>query len=390
MARRRFQRGCIVTRGSMRLLRYREDVLGPNGQFRRRHRAVVLGPAEELTLREAQRLAEQILRPINAGCWRPQSMLTLRAFHSQHYEPDVLPNLKRSTQSSYRANLNQHILPALGDQRLLELSRGDVQRFVTALAGKGLSRQSVKNISTTLSAVLTVAVEFGHLERNPARGIKLGARESRKERFIPSPTEFSLLVAELPEPARTILLLLAGTGMRIGEAMALRIEDVDLPNLEIHVRQDIWHGHLDSPKTNASEATLPIGPRLASVLAQHLARSQKSTGFLFANEQDRPLDPKYLARKHLYPAQESLGLPRFSWHTLRHFHATRLSAHNVPVRIAQAQLRHRDPALTLNVYTHVIEESRRHAVAQVEEDLFSIVLSSDEATKGVKLTAPTK
>lgn len=97
MARRRFQRGCIVTRGSMRLLRYREDVLGPDGQFRRRHRAVVLGPAEELTLREAQRLAEQILRPINAGCWRPQSMLTLRAFYMQHYEPDVLPNLKRST-----------------------------------------------------------------------------------------------------------------------------------------------------------------------------------------------------------------------------------------------------------------------------------------------------
>ncbi len=80
MARRRFQRGCIVKRGSVRLLRYREDVLGPEGKFQRRHRAVVLGRVEDLSMREAQRLAEQILRPINAGCWRPQSMLTLRMF----------------------------------------------------------------------------------------------------------------------------------------------------------------------------------------------------------------------------------------------------------------------------------------------------------------------
>ena len=172
--------------------------------------------------------------------------------------------------------------------------------------------------------------------------------------------------------------------------MALRVEDLDLQNLEVHVRQHIWHGHLDSPKSNASAATLPIGPKLAFVLAQHLARRERSTGFLFANARGCPLDPKYLARKLLYPAQESVGLPRFSWHTLRHLHATRLSARNVPVRIAQAQLRHRDPALTLNVYTHVIEESRRRAVAQVEEDLFSTVLSSDEATTEVNAVAPTK
>lgn len=70
-------------RGNMRLLRYREDVLGTEGKFQRRHRAVVLGPVLELSLREAGRLAEQILRPINAGCWRPQSLLTLGNFYRQ-------------------------------------------------------------------------------------------------------------------------------------------------------------------------------------------------------------------------------------------------------------------------------------------------------------------
>ena len=390
MARRRFQRGCIVKRGSVRLLRYREDVLGPEGKFQRRHRAVVLGRVEDLSMREAQRLAEQILRPINAGCWRPQSMLTLRDFYTRHYEPDILPHLKRSTRSSYRSNMNQHVLPALGDLRLLELARGEVQRFVTALAGKGLARQSMKNIWTTVSAVLSAAVEYGYLDRNPARGVKLGAREPRTERFIPSPNEFSRLVANLAEPARTVVLLLAGTGMRIGEAMALRVEDVDLERLEIQVRQNIWHGHLDSPKSEASAATVPIGSRLASVLQGHLAGSERASGFLFSNKQGRPLDPKYVAQKQLYPAQDRLGLPRFSWHTLRHLHATRLGFHNVPVRVAQAQLRHSDPAVTLGIYTHVVEGSRRQAVELIENDLFSIVLKVGEGTQVATPAATTK
>ncbi len=58
---------------------------------------------------------------------------------------------------------------------------------------------------------------------------------------------------------------------------------------------------------------------------------------------------------------------------LRHLHATRLSVHNVPVRVAQAQLRHSDPAVTLGIYTHVVEDSRRQAVELVDHDLFSIV-----------------
>ena len=160
--------------------------------------------------------------------------------------------------------------------------------------------------------------------------------------------------------------------------------------MAVRVSQDIWHGHLDTPKSDASVATLPIGPKLASVLEGHLARLGRSTGFLFANEQGRPLDPISLARKFLYPAQRSVSLPRFSWHTFRHLHATRLGAHNVPVRIAQAQLRHRDPALTLGVYTHVIEESRRRAVEQVENDLFSIVLTQEEATEAQTPVEATK
>jgi len=125
----------------------------------------------------------------------------------------------------------------------------------------------------------------------------------------------------------------------------------------------------------------PIGSWLASVLKRHLAGLESASGFLFSNNQGRPLDPKSLAQKQLYPAQDRLGLPRFSWHTLRHLHATRLGFHNVPVPVAQAQLRHSDPAVTLGRYTHVDEGSRRQVVELIENDLFSIVLDVDERTQ---------
>ncbi len=172
--------------------------------------------------------------------------------------------------------------------------------------------------------------------------------------------------------------------MRIGEAMALRTEDVDLANRLIYIRQDVWHGHLDSPKLDASVHTLPIGAKLAFVLGEYLRRLGRP-GYLFANESGGPLDPKYLARNSLYPVQASLGLPRFSWHALRHLHCTRLVEGRVSLKVAQAQLRHRDPVTTFGVYAHVVEDSRRQAVELVENDLFPIVLNPERGSIAVTL-----
>jgi integrase len=173
------------------------------------------------------------------------------------------------------------------------------------------------------------------------------------------------------------MLLLVGTGLRVGEAIGLRWEDVDLKRKTLAVRRDIWHGQVNSPKYAASERVIPLGP----ILAEHLQDKLNVAGsWIFQGDSGKPLDPRNLARRHLHPVLDRLDVPRFSWHRLRKLHATYLGDLSVSPRIMQAQLGHADAALTLNVYTQVIPESQRLAIENLESLLFRNVPKVEPGT----------
>ena len=147
MARRRYQEGCLFVRPKRKegkkksekkgrkvkkvwVGRWREDVIQPDGTLGRVLRSEVLGLVSELSKREARKLLEIRLGPINQGWHRPQSTIRFATFVREQFEPLVLPTLKFSTQQVYRVLLNKHLTPAFGDRRLCDIGRADVQRFV--------------------------------------------------------------------------------------------------------------------------------------------------------------------------------------------------------------------------------------------------------------------
>jgi len=101
----------------------------------------------------------------------------------------MLPTLKASTQSSYRTNLNRYVLPWLGETRLKDLRKGEIQAWLSALSESGLARQTVKNIWSALSSVLRTAVDWGYIKENPAHGVRLPAREPKAAVFLPGPEQ---------------------------------------------------------------------------------------------------------------------------------------------------------------------------------------------------------
>jgi len=289
----------------------------------------------------------------------------------------MLPTLKASTQSSYRTNLNRYVLPWLGETRLKDLRKGEIQARLSALSESGLSRQTVKNIWSALSSVLRTAVDWGYIKENPAHGVRLPARQPKAAVFLPEPEQVAQILQQLPEPSYTLMLLLVGTGLRVGEAIGLCWEDIDLNRKNLTVRRDIWHGQVNSPKYAASERVIPLGP----ILAEHLQGKLNSAGsWIFEGDSGKPLDPRNLAKRHLHPALDHLGISRFSWHRLRKLHSTYLGDLSVSPRIMQAQLGHADAALTLNVYTQIIPESQRRAIQDLEGLLFRNVPKSAEKT----------
>ena len=333
--------------------RYREPVF-EDGHWKRVLRNVRLGTTTELaTQNEARMSLARILQRVQPGS-RSEAFYSSREFIEREWMPRMLPTLKVSTRSSYRTNLQRYVVPWLGETRLKDLRKGDIQAWLSALSESGLARQTVKNIWSALSSGLRTAVDWGYIKENPAHGVRLPARQPTAAVFLPTPDQVVLILQQLREPSYTLLLLLVGTGLRVGEAIGLRCDDIDMSRKTLTVRRDIWHGHVNSPKYAASERVVPLGP----ILAEHMQGRLGGAGsWIFASNTGNPLDPKNLAKRELHPVLDRLGLPPFSWHRLRKLHSTFLGDLGVSPRIMQAQLGHADAALTLNVYTQIVPES---------------------------------
>lgn len=295
----------------------------------------------------------------------------------------MLSLLKPGSSTYYRFQLDHHVLPAFGKKRLCDISRADVQCFVAEKRKVGYSGSYVHGMRTTLGKTLQSAVEWGYLDQNAARGVKVGSREPVRQRLFLSAAQSVKLITYLEEPVRTVVLVAALTGMRIGELLALRWKHVDFLREAIQIRETVSEGRFGTPKTKSSRRDVPISIVVRDALAAQRRRSQQTgpDDLVFATRKLTPLNQKNLLRRELRPACAALELPLVSWHSFRHTHATLLGEVSESLKTAQALLGHSDLETTLNVYTHPIPESQRRAVENVAKLLFPNVPKSRESSE---------
>jgi hypothetical protein len=138
------------------------------------------------------------------------------------------------------------------------------------------------------------------------------------------------------------------------------------------VRDSVFEGHVQPPKTQKAVRTIPLGSRAVSVLVTHRAHVSRRApeDLVFGNGKGDPLRESKLLRNVLQPAAEAVGLGRVTWHQFRHIHSSLLKDLRVPAKIAQEQLGHASISTTLNIYTHVVDALHRAAVEAVERRLF--------------------
>jgi integrase len=384
VARRRYQQGCLFIRGKKRkvwVLRYREDVMLPDGQIARVNRSLILGSLAEIPNRRvAQRLVEAKLRPINSGVYRPKTTMTFREFAEREWQPNLFPTFKYSTSRGYAYLLRKHLLPYFGQFKLSEITRQMVQTFVAQI-GQRLSPKSVALAKNCLSKVFSTAIEWGYVEQNPAIGVRLPARISKHDPIALAPAQIQQLIAELPEPSKSMVLIAVLTGMRRGELFALRWNAVDFEQKLIHVRESVYDGHFSSPKTRSSFRKIPMSEVLEQLLLRRKGKNAVPEDLVFVSKNRKtPLRPENILKRIIHPACERLGLPKVGWHDLRHTSATLLHEHE-PLRVAQAILGHSDLQTTLG-YTHVLPGWQRDAMKRLEDTvLFPNVPKSANAVE---------
>jgi integrase len=350
-------------------------------------RSEVLGSLADIpSRRSARNFLEVRLRPINQGEHRPEARLVFEAFVQDQWRPGVLPTIKLSSAKHYEFDLDRYLLPVFGPMYLCDITRVKVQTFLASKRQQDYAGSTVPSMRTTLSKVLQSAVDWGYLGENPTRGTHIGDRQPVRERVFLMPPQIRQLLAVLPEPCRTLVLLAVLTGLRIGELLALRWKHADFLRGAIEVRESVCEGKFGTPKTRSSRRDVPMSGVLREAVLAHRARcgSLNLVALLFASGAGTPLNPKNLLRRVLQPACKKAGVPLVSWHSFRHSHATLLSETGESLKTAQAILGHSDLETTLNVYTHAIPASQRRAVEKVGEILFPNVPKSGVRSEGGK------
>jgi integrase len=366
----------LFKRGKRRkvwVARWRETAVFEDGSVKQLRRSVVLGTVAELPKKgDAQVRLDEHLRPINQGTGRPEAYIAFGTFVDTQWKVLVLPTFKRSTQHGYKTVLNLHLLPAWRDWRLRDIDRLAIQQWVAEKFRQQCGWQTVRNSWVLLSGILETAVEYGYLSVNPARGVKFPQQALKEKPSIIAGDSFAKLLKRVDEPYRTMVSLIAATGLRVGELLGLRWRALDLDIGTLAVRESVFEGLFQLPKTQKAVRTIPLGPHAIAALTAHRQRVNRRApeDLVFGNRKGDPLRESKLLRNVLQPAAEAAGLGRVTWHQFRHIHSSLLNDLKVPVKIAQEQLGHASISTTLNIYTHVVDASHRKAVEAVEERLF--------------------
>lgn len=378
MARPRYQDGSLVIRGGKRkryVIRWREDVAKPDGAIARIRRAETIGFVSTMKKQQALAILQPRVGLASQQRRQPKATMTLSEFVSAEWKPNAALALKKSSMRIYGFQLDKHILPGLGASPLRDVSRAQVEACLTRMKVQGHATSTLRSVRATFSTVLQEAVERGYLEKNPAHGVRIREADMKKERRFYSAMEMRTLLAALAEPCRAVVLTAILTGLRIGEILALRWKRVDLLRGTMQVAETYSDGEFGTPKTKSSNRVIPISSVLRAELEARRARSKTTEPdeLVFQTPAGTPLNAKNLYNRELAPACDRIELPRVSWHSFRHAHATLLGEVGGSPKTAQALLGHSDLETTFNTYTHAVPDSQKIAVERVAGILFGVL-----------------
>jgi integrase len=287
----------------------------------------------------------------------------------EHEAPKGKPGrapLAATTLQGYRINVERHLIPALGQKRVGQLTVSDLDVFANRKLAEGYAPSTVNRIRETLRSALSTAVRQDRLTRNVARyGGGVGAAPPPVDRF--SDEELgAILTAARDEHYYPIILLLARTGLRIGEACGLRWRDLALRTIPARLtvvwQLDKW-GQIVDPKSPTSRRTIPLREEVVSELVRWRELQERwadrlgehfenEHGLAFTTRTGRPISKRNIARS-FERACKTAGVDHGTLKTLRSTVATQLAEGGLHPRKAQTFLGHAHMSTTMKYYTAV-------------------------------------
>jgi integrase len=354
MSRRSGQNGSVERRGAVFVVRFWEDVAA---QEKRVHRSVQICPVSgpgSMTKPEREHRAKEIvqqsgtdtadhfraLAAVNLGItFRQQSEWWIRHMQERKRKP-----VKPHTVCSWKSHL-RWLEPRLGAVPLSDVNNLTLQGLVTEMSIANFAPKTISNYVQVVKMVMASAIGKDGEEIYPRKW---------NHEFIDMPVvagqrtptftadEIQQIVSRANGQFAALYALLAGSGLRIGEALALQVEHYQSGTL--HIQQGIWNGCIQTPKTRAGTREVDLTASVAAMLENYL--DERKTGFLFRTNRKNALSPSTVLRRNLHPILIGMGREIAGFHSFRRFRVTHLRKQGTPEDLLRFWIGHAPESVT--------------------------------------------
>ena len=340
------------------------------------------------TQKEAVKAAREANQQKDQGILLAGEDQTLSDFLTVWLHDIVKNNVRERTYGRYREVVTLHIVPALGKTKLQKLTPQQLQLLYNQKLEEGYAPQTVKHIHRVLHKALGDALKWQLVVRNVCDAVR-APRVPRKEMQVLSGEQAQqFLEAAKGDPLEALYVLALTTGMRQGELLALKWEDVDLAIGRLQVKRTIARlvgkgFTVSEPKTSKSRRRIHLTRTAIEALKQHRIRQREARlaagpdwneqGWIFCSAVGGPIEPGNMIRRSFRPILVKAELPIIRFHDLRHSAASLLLILGVHVKVVQELLGHSQISLTLDTYSHVLPSLQEEAVNRLDALLSTTV-----------------
>ncbi len=284
-------------------------------------------------------------------------------------------SLTPNTFESYTQELRRYILPSMAKIRLIDLKPLMFRSLISDLLGRGLSHRTVQYALSVARIALNQAVADGLIGKSPMLGVKLPKTEKTKAVAL-TKEEAQRLLSVIQNPKHYNLYWVAlYTGLRRSEILGLRMSDINEKDETISVNQTVLtinNTVVISPttKNKSSRRTISVDKKTMAVIHRQKAityqerlqaKTYENNDLLFARPDGKPYDPKYISHTATKYKKEA-NLPYFTFHVLRHTHATLLLLAGVHFKVIQHRLGHSTYQQTMDIYSHIVPDIEENVV----------------------------
>ena len=273
--------------------------------------------------------------------------------------------VRPSSYANYSHLLYKRIMPIIGEIKVRDFRKKDLQEFVNTSLGSGYSRHSVRDCVSLIKLVLRFSAENGWCDEQIMQVTYPKKAEKKKEHFF-TDDDYKRLYDYCVENSgyRTLPTLIAMvTGLRIGEVCGLRWADIDTDKGTLSVERSVKRIcvpgeksvlEISEPKTASSTRIVPIPEAVIPILQ----KERKAPGIYLSSGTEKPLEPRSYRQKYVR-ILDNLGIEQHTFHDLRHTFASRCISNGGDARAVADILGHVNVEMTLNVYTHSTSDHRR-------------------------------